>query len=140
MTSITLSLLLIYLFKRSQKNGRVKWNILRKSSLNFFPGHNDCHKSDFTWPNSRKAVLLEISQDWSHIRSQFCVTFWQLWLLNFMDVPGNFSACKINVLNFSFTTASKKFWIRLWTVMNLFCSMSKVAGWWLLKKNTKHAS
>ena len=132
--------MLIYLFKRNRKNRRVKWNILRKSSLNFFSGHGDCHKSDFAWPNSRKAVLLEISQDWSHIWSQFCVTFQQLWLLNFMDRPGNFSTSKISALNFSFTTASKKFWIRLWTVMNFFCSMSRVAGWCQLKKSTKHAS
>ena len=32
------------------------------------------------------------------------------------------------------------FWIRLWTVMSLFCSMSRVAGWCMLKKITKHAS
>ena len=31
-------------------------------------------------------------------------------------------------------------WIRLWTVTSLFCSMSRVAGWRLLRKITKHAS
>ena len=31
-------------------------------------------------------------------------------------------------------------WIRLWTVKGLFCSISRVAVWCLLKKITKHAS
>ena len=31
-------------------------------------------------------------------------------------------------------------WIRLWTVRSLFCSMSRVVDWCLLRKITKHAS
>ena len=31
-------------------------------------------------------------------------------------------------------------WIRLWTMKGLFCSISRVAVWFLLKKITKHAS
>ena len=31
-------------------------------------------------------------------------------------------------------------WIRLWTVTSLFCSISRLAVWCLLKKITKHAS
>ena len=31
-------------------------------------------------------------------------------------------------------------WICLWTVMSLFCSMSSVAGCFLVRKITKHAS
>ena len=38
------------------------------------------------------------------------------------------------------SSAWQSTWIRLWTVTSLFCSMSRVAGWYPLKKITKHES
>ena len=34
----------------------------------------------------------------------------------------------------------QSFWIPLWTLTSLFCSMSSVDSWYLLKEITKHAS
>ena len=60
-------------------SGFVKWrcavviaitpqrHIFRKSSLYFNFGQCDCRKSDLARPNSRKAVLREISQDWRYL-------------------------------------------------------------------------
>ena len=82
------------------------------------------------------------------------MTFQQLWLLNFKDKTRTLATSKISVLRqkwtffiFSFTTVAKQsFFYRASLldpysdVMSLFCSMSRVAGWSLLKKITEHAS
>ena len=47
MTSATLSSLFIHFLKKAWKDGRVKLDIFRKSSLNFTFGQDDCHKLDF---------------------------------------------------------------------------------------------
>ena len=113
---MTIILMLIHLLKRAWNNGRVKWNIFRKSSLNFTFGQDGSRKSAFARSNSSKLVLLEISQDWRRpYLITFCVTFQQLWLLNFKDGPRNFATSKISVLrqewtfcSFLFTTLAKR--------------------------------
>ena len=139
---MTLSLFFIHLLKRAWKNGRVKWNIFKKSSSNFNFGQDSSRKSGFARPNSSKLVLLEISQDRS---------FQQLWLLDFKDGPKNFTTSKTNVLRQEWTFLDfylllseqylslmyQGFWIRLWTVTSLFSSMSRAVGRCLLRKITK---
>ena len=48
-------------YERTLNNGRVKTQIFRKSSLNFTFGQGSCLTSEFSRPNSYKAVLLPIS-------------------------------------------------------------------------------
>ena len=79
----------------------------------------------------------------------------KLWLLSVKDGPRNLAISIISFLgqswiffNFFYLQLSERdlssmyqgSWIRLWTVTSLFCSMSRVAGWRLLRKITKHAS
>ena len=90
--------MLIHLLKRAWKNGRVKWEVLRKFSLNFTFNKGDCCKSDFAKPSSSKAVLVQISQDW-----RFCVKLQQLWLHNFKDGPNNLAKSKISALKQEWT-------------------------------------
>ena len=47
--------------KRTLKNGKVKSQIFKKSSLNFTFGQGSCLISDFAGPTSNKAILLQIS-------------------------------------------------------------------------------
>ena len=48
-------------FERALKHGMVKLKIFRKSSLKLSFGQGNYLISDFTWTNSIKAVLLQIS-------------------------------------------------------------------------------
>ena len=57
------------------------------------------------------------------------MTFQQLRILNFKERIRNFATSKISVLRQEWTFS----WIRLWTVMSFFSSISRVAGWCLLK-------
>ena len=54
---MTLSLLFIHLLKKTWKNGKMKRNIFRKSSLNFIFGQNGSRKTEFARSNSSKLVL-----------------------------------------------------------------------------------
>ena len=137
----------IHLLKRTWKNGWVKWNLFKKSSLNFIFGQGDSRKSDFARPKSGKPLLFENFRDLrlSHIEWQFCVTIQYLWLLNFKDRPSNFSTCRISVWDKSECFCSfficrsffnvVGFLDSFWGVTSSFCSMSRAAGWSLLKKD-----
>ena len=49
-------------YERALKHGMVKSTIFRKSSLNFSFGQGSYLISDFAYPNSVKALLLQVSQ------------------------------------------------------------------------------
>ena len=99
-----------------------------------------------------KAWVIALFWHWSYLTNfgdiwnifhiwPLCVTFQQLWLLNFKDGPRNFATSKISVLrqertsfSFLFTTIAKRpfllcqgSWIHLCTVTSLYSSMSRVA-------------
>ena len=60
MTRILFKLTIFPSCERALKNGRVKSEILRESSLKLTFGQGSCLISDFAGPNSDKNVLLQI--------------------------------------------------------------------------------
>ena len=142
--------------KRTWRNGRVKWDVFRKSSLNSILGQDYCLKSDFPGSNSSKAVLLQIFLDWSFFS-----------IFN-NSLGWHFSSCDYSIsrkdpgtlrhLKQVFWDKSERFlvyhlllsqrylfsiwqgsWIHFCTVTGLFWSISRVTGCCLLKKINKHA-
>ena len=92
-----------------------------------------------------KAVLLEISLDWRNLItilrdiSAIMIIYFQIqWILphlkqTFSDNNERLFAVKY-CRNFSLKFQGS--WIRLLTVTSSFCSMSRLAGWFLLRKST----
>ena len=82
------------------------------------------------------------------------MTFQQMRLLNFKDKPRNLATPKkafwgksecflvfhLVLLQRDLSSMWQGSWMRLWTVTSSFCSISKVADWWLLKKSMQACS
>ena len=60
MTYILFKFIIYPFYERVFKNGRVKSEIFRKSSLNFTFGQGSCLISGFAKPNTNKAVLAQV--------------------------------------------------------------------------------
>ena len=79
-------------FERVLKHGRVKLKVFRKSSLNFSFGQGGYLISDFAWPNSIKAALLQISQRFEIVifnsNFGFCLSgFPKMSMISFCNMP-----------------------------------------------------
>ena len=132
--------------ERTLKNGRVKSQIFRKSSLIFTFGQGSCLTSDFARPNSNKAVLLQISQRF-HIgifnnNFAFCVAeFLEPVMSSFCSMPwlAGWFLLRIIIKRISmfYPVCLKKYWKKLdkhlWR--GLFCESCGITQHNLLKVN-----
>ena len=60
MTCILFKFIIYQSCERALRNGRMKSKIVRKLSLNFTFGQGSCLVSDFAWPNSSRAILVQV--------------------------------------------------------------------------------
>ena len=79
-------------FERALKHGMVKSKIFRKLSLNFSLGQGSYLISDFTWPNSIKAVSFQISLRFERViftnNFAFCMAgFLKPLMISFYSMP-----------------------------------------------------